>query len=56
MGFTPSPLLVALTSSHTVPDEHVAVVTLVTDQGVVRDGGVHGTPILGIVWDLTLDG
>ena len=49
------PLLVPLAASHTVSDQHVAVVALVGDQRVVAHGRVHCTAIQRIAGHLALD-
>ena len=56
MWFRACPLFVSLAPSHRVSDEHVAVVALVGDKGVVRDGGVDGASVQGVARYLTLDG
>ena len=49
------PLLVPLAPPDAVPDQHVAVVALVGDQGVVAHGGVDGATVQGVARDLALD-
>ena len=55
-GLGPRPQFVPLAPPDGVPDQHVAVVALVGDEGVVGHRVVDGAAVEGVLRSLALDG